>query len=74
MPFQVVELGLDADDQVIDYPQRLDAVETIDKLIARPKKRSITELSAILGLRSLKMGRRGLNSLSKAYSGASSLV
>ena len=38
MPFQVVELWLDADDQVIDYPQRLDAVETIDKLIARLKK------------------------------------
>lgn len=42
MPFQVVELKLDADDKVIDrkaipypYPQRLDAVETIEKLITR---------------------------------------
>jgi hypothetical protein len=45
MPFQVVELKLDADDKVIDrkaipypYPQRLDAVETIEKLIARLQK------------------------------------
>jgi hypothetical protein len=44
MPFQVVELWLDADDRVIrraipyPYPQRLDAVETIEKLIARLKK------------------------------------
>ena len=73
MPFQVVELWLDADDQVIDYPQRLDAVETIDKLIARLKKVHY-RAERDLGLRSLKMGRRGLNSLSKAYSGASSLV
>ena len=46
MPFQVVELRLDADDTVDDkvidrkadpypYPQRLDAVETIEKLITR---------------------------------------
>ena len=45
MPFQVVELRLDAEDQVIDrraipypYPQRLDAVDTIKKLIARLDK------------------------------------
>jgi hypothetical protein len=45
MPFQVVELRLDADDKVIDrraipypYPQRLDAVETIEKLITRLQK------------------------------------
>ena len=45
MPFQVVELSFDADDKVIDrkaipypYPQRLDAVETIEKLIARLQK------------------------------------
>jgi hypothetical protein len=45
MPFQVVELCLDADDRVIDrkaipypYSQRLEAVETIQKLIARLKK------------------------------------
>lgn len=45
MPFQVVELKLDADDKVIDrkaipypYPQRLDAVETIEKLITRLQK------------------------------------
>jgi hypothetical protein len=45
MPYQVVELRLDAEDKVIDrraipypYPQRLDAVETIEKLIARLKK------------------------------------
>jgi hypothetical protein len=37
MPFQVVELRLDAEDQVIDrraipypYPQRLDAVDTMN--------------------------------------------
>jgi hypothetical protein len=41
----VVELRLDAEDQVIDrraipypYPQRLDAVDTIEKLIARLDK------------------------------------
>jgi hypothetical protein len=45
MPFQVVELSLDADDKVIDrkairypYPQRLEAVETIEKLITRLQK------------------------------------
>ena len=45
MPFQVVELRLDAEDQVIDrraipypYPQRLDAVDTIKKLTARLDK------------------------------------
>ena len=45
MPFQVVELWLDADDRVIDrraipypYSQRLEAVETIEKLIMRLKK------------------------------------
>ena len=45
VPFQVVELRLDAEDQVIDrraipypYPQRLDAVDTIKKLIARLDK------------------------------------
>ena len=45
MPFQVVELRLDAEDQVLDrraipypYPQRLDAVDTIEKLIARLNK------------------------------------
>ena len=45
MPFQVVELRLDAEGQVIDrraipypYPQRLDAVDTIKKLIARLDK------------------------------------
>ena len=42
MPYQVVELRRDADDKVIDrraipypYPHRLDAVETIEKLITR---------------------------------------
>ena len=45
MPFQVVELRLDAQGQVIDrraipypYPQRLDAIDTIKKLIARLDK------------------------------------
>ena len=43
MPFQVVELRLDADDEVIDrraipYPQRLDAVDTIQRLITRLQK------------------------------------
>jgi hypothetical protein len=45
MPFQVVELRLDAEDQVIDrraipypYPQRLDAVDTIKNLTARLDK------------------------------------
>jgi hypothetical protein len=45
MPFQVVELRLDAEDQVVDrraipypYPQRPDAVDTIKKLIARLDK------------------------------------
>jgi hypothetical protein len=45
MPFQVVELRLDADDKVIDrraipypYPHRPDAVDTIEKLIARLEK------------------------------------
>ena len=45
MPFQVVELSLDADDRVIDrkaipypYPQRLEAVATIEKLITRLQK------------------------------------
>jgi hypothetical protein len=45
MPFQVVELRLDAEDQVIDrraipypYPQRPDAVDTIKKLSARLDK------------------------------------
>ena len=41
MPFQVVELWLDVDDRVIDrkaVPQRLEAVETIQKLMARLKR------------------------------------
>jgi hypothetical protein len=45
MPFQVVELSLDEDDKVIDrkaipypYPRRLEAVETIEKLITRLQK------------------------------------
>ena len=45
MPFQVVELRLDADNKVTDrkaipypYPQRLDAVDTIEKLITRLQK------------------------------------
>ena len=52
MPFQVVELWLDADDRVIrraipyPYPQRLDAVETIEKLIAR-LRRPITRPNTI---------------------------
>jgi hypothetical protein len=51
MPFQVVELKLDAEDKVIDrkaipypYPQRLDAVETIEKLITRLQIRSRARL------------------------------
>jgi hypothetical protein len=45
MPFQVVELRLEADDKVLDrraipypYPQRLDAVDTIQRLIPRLQK------------------------------------
>ncbi len=67
MPFQVVELRLDAQDHVIDrraipypYPQRVDAVDTIEKL------RRITRPSAIFGRRSPKTGKRGSNLSSKA--------
>ena len=41
MPLQVEELRLDAEDHVVDprsYPKRLDAIETIEKLIARLEK------------------------------------
>ena len=72
MPFQVVELRLDAEDQVIDrraipypYPQRLDAVDTIKKLTARLDRR-ITRRSAIFGRLSPKTGKRGSNLSSKA--------
>ena len=56
MPFQVVELRLDAEDQVIDcraipypYPQRLDAVDTIKKLSARLDKRILRRVSCAAG-------------------------
>lgn len=72
MPFQVVELKVDADDKVIDrkaipypYPQRLDAVETIEKLITRLQRR-ITKPSATTGQRSPKTEKRGSNLSSKA--------
>jgi len=65
MPFQVVELRLDAQGQVIDrraipypYPQRLDAV--------RGWTRRITRRSAIFGRLSPKTGKRGSNLSSKA--------
>ena len=67
---QVVELRLDVDDHVIDrraipypYPKLLDAVETIDKLMARLKKihyRAERDFGSAVA----EDGKRGLNSLS----------
>jgi predicted NBD/HSP70 family sugar kinase len=72
MPFQVVELRLDAHGQVIDrraipypYPQRLDAVDTIEKLIARLDK-AHHEAERDFGRLSPKTGKRGSNLSSKA--------
>jgi hypothetical protein len=72
MPFQVVELRLDAEDQVIDRRAILIPIPsastrlTLSKSSPRDWTRRITRRSAIFGRLSPKTGKRGSNLSSKA--------